>query len=406
MIFSISWRNVWRSKIRSLVIISAITLGVFAGVYAIAFIIGWVNQRIDNVINTEVSHVQIHHKDFLQTNEVNDFIPDIKSVKSKIETYPEVIGVSSRVISTCMVTSAETASGVQLTGIDPDNEKKVTKIHSQIIEGSYFENIKSRPIVIGKKLAEKLNVKVRSKVVVTISEMDGTLTGAAFRVAGVYETANTAYDETKAFVRQKDLQSLIKIDKKKGHEIAILLNENDHVDEFSNKMKSEFTDLQVMSWTELLPEMKMMNESMGYMMYIFIVIIMLALGFGIINTMLMAILERTRELGVLIAIGMNKQKIFSMIVLETVLLSLVGGVIGILIAVILTAITYQTGIDLSLWTEGLNSVGFNATIYPVIGFDSIVTVTFLVVIISVLAAIYPALKAVKMNAAEALKIDI
>ena len=171
-------------------------------------------------------------------------------------------------------------------------------------------------------------------------------------------------------------------------------------------MKSEFTDLQVMSWTELLPEMKMMNESMGYMMYIFIVIIMLALGFGIINTMLMAILERTRELGVLIAIGMNKQKIFSMIVLETVLLSLVGGVIGILIAVILTAITYQTGIDLSLWTEGLNSVGFNATIYPVIGFDSIVTVTFLVVIISVLAAIYPALKAVKMNAAEALKIDI
>ena len=122
MIWSVSWRNVWRSRTRSLVIISAIALGVFAGVYTIAFMFGWVNQRVDNVIKTEVSHIQIHQPDYLQTNEVNDYITDINSIKETIESNTNIAGVSTRLIVTCMISSAETGSGVQLVGIDPENE--------------------------------------------------------------------------------------------------------------------------------------------------------------------------------------------------------------------------------------------------------------------------------------------
>ncbi len=124
MIWSISWRNVWRSKTRSLVIISAISLGVFAGVYSVAFMYGWVNQRINNVINTEVSHIQIHNPKYLETNEIHDYISDINSIKENVEKEPGVQGVSARLIATCMVSSAETGSGIQLVGIDPQNEKK------------------------------------------------------------------------------------------------------------------------------------------------------------------------------------------------------------------------------------------------------------------------------------------
>jgi putative ABC transport system permease protein len=155
MIWSVSWRNVWRSRTRSLVIISAIALGVFAGVYTIAFMLGWLNQKVDNVINTEVSHIQIHNADYIQKSEVEDYIFDVNSIKENIESKPNVAGVSSRLIATCMISSAETGSGVQLVGIDPENEPKVTDLNTKIIDGAYFEGVKRNPIVIGEKLAKK-----------------------------------------------------------------------------------------------------------------------------------------------------------------------------------------------------------------------------------------------------------
>ncbi|MEA2107130.1 MAG: FtsX-like permease family protein [Bacteroidota bacterium] len=406
MIWSVSWRNVWRNKTRSMVIITAIALGVFAGVYTIAFMFGWVNQRVNTVINTEISHIQIHQPEYIETNDVHDNIPDINQLQSSIEKKPEVDAVSARVLSTCMISSAETGSGVQLVGINPENEQQVTNLHEKLIEGSYFEETKKNQLVIGKKLADKLKVKLRSKVVVTLTEMDGTLTGGAFRITGIYQTANSEYDERKAFVRASDLKNLIKIDENAGHELAILLNENNMEQKIADQLKAEFSNLEVMSWLEIMPDMKMMNESMNLMMYIFVVIILLALGFGIVNTMLMVILERIKEIGMLMAIGMNKIRVFTMIVLETVYLSITGGIAGIVLAVILTTITNKTGLDLSLWAEGLNSLGFDAVIYPEIGFDAVIVVTFLVIITGVIAAIYPARKTIKLKPADALRIEM
>lgn len=406
MIWSVSWRNVWRSKTRSLVIIAAITLGVFAGVYTVAFMFGWVNQRVASVINTEMSHIQIHHPEYLETYEIHDYLPNTGDMIRKISSLKSVKAVTDRVIASCMIASAETGAGVQLIGVDPQREMKVTNIHQKVIDGEYFDGVKTNPIVIGEKLAEKLKVKVRSKVVVTITEMNGTLTGGAFRVAGIYRTSNTSYDEMKAFVRAEDIRRLVKLDSHAGHEIAILLNENGAEKQIADQVRAMYPDTQVLTWTQLLPEMEMLNENMNFMLYIFVGIILLALGFGIVNTMLMVILERVKELGMLMAVGMNRFRVFSMIVLETVFLSLTGGSVGIVLAVVLTAITGKTGIDLSLWAQGLNSFGYDSVIYPEIGFDSIVAVTLLVIITGVLSALYPARKAIRLKPAEAIRMDM
>ncbi|MDX9771448.1 MAG: ABC transporter permease [Tenuifilaceae bacterium] len=406
MIWSVSWRNVWRSKTRSLVIIAAITLGVFAGVYTVAFMFGWVNQRVASVINTEMSHIQIHHPEYLETYEIHDYLPNTGDMIRKISSLKSVKAVTDRVIASCMIASAETGAGVQLIGVDPQREMKVTNIHQKVIDGEYFDGVKTNPIVIGEKLAEKLKVKVRSKVVVTITEMNGTLTGGAFRVAGIYRTSNTSYDEMKAFVSAEDIRRLVKLDSHAGHEIAILLNENGAEKQIADQVRAMYPDTQVLTWTQLLPEMEMLNENMNFMLYIFVGIILLALGFGIVNTMLMVILERVKELGMLMAVGMNRFRVFSMIVLETVFLSLTGGSVGIVLAVVLTAITGKTGIDLSLWAQGLNSFGYDSVIYPEIGFDSIVAVTLLVIITGVLSALYPARKAIRLKPAEAIRMDM
>jgi ABC-type lipoprotein release transport system permease subunit len=389
-----------------LVIIAAITLGVFAGVYTVAFMFGWVNQRVASVINTEMSHIQIHHPEYLETYEIHDYLPNTGDMIRKISSLKSVKAVTDRVIASCMIASAETGAGVQLIGVDPQREMKVTNIHQKVIDGEYFDGVKTNPIVIGEKLAEKLKVKVRSKVVVTITEMNGTLTGGAFRVAGIYRTSNTSYDEMKAFVSAEDIRRLVKLDSHAGHEIAILLNENGAEKQIADQVRAMYPDTQVLTWTQLLPEMEMLNENMNFMLYIFVGIILLALGFGIVNTMLMVILERVKELGMLMAVGMNRFRVFSMIVLETVFLSLTGGSVGIVLAVVLTAITGKTGIDLSLWAQGLNSFGYDSVIYPEIGFDSIVAVTLLVIITGVLSALYPARKAIRLKPAEAIRMDM
>jgi putative ABC transport system permease protein len=406
MIFSVSWRNIWRNKTRSLVIITAVSLGIFAGVYIIAFMYGWVNQRVEAVISTEVSHIQIHNPQYLESNEAGHYITGIYDKRHKILAYPEVRAVSARVIVNCMISSAETGSGIQLTGIDPDNEMLVTVIHENIVEGEYFEGVSSNPIVIGAKLAEKLNVGIRSRVVINLAELDGTLTGGAFRVAGIYQTANTVYDETHAFVRESDLRRLLNLDDNYGHQLAILLSGPGMEERISRELAETWPELSVMTWTEILPEMQLLTENMNVMMYVFVGIILLALGFGIVNTMLMVILERVKELGMLMAVGMNRTRVFSMVILESVFLSLTGGVTGILLALVLTAITSRTGIDLGLWAEGLHSMGYASVVYPVIDFGTVVTVTALVIITGVLSAVYPARKAIRLNPAEALRIDM
>jgi len=155
----------------------------------------------------------------------------------------------------------------------------------------------------------------------------------------------------------------------------------------------------------LMPDMQMMNKSMDLSMYIIVGIILAALGFGIVNTMLMVVLERIKEIGMLMAVGMNKLRIFLMIMLETVLLSLTGGVTGIALALLLVKITSNTGINLSFYSQGLEAYGFDSVIFPKIDISIILQITLLVIFVGIIASIYPARKALKLNPAEALRSD-
>lgn len=407
MIWSISWRNVWRNRVRSFVIIIAVTIGIFAGTFSIAFMVGWMNQRVDAAIKTEVSHIQIHHPEYIKTNDIQDFIPNSKAIIDEISKDNNIKAISGRMIINSMIASAETGSGVQILGIDPDSEKKVTDLHEKLIEGKYLEGAKRNPIVIGEKLAEKLKVKLRSKVIITTQHTDGSITAAAFKVTGIFKTVNSMYDEMKVFVRKPDLANLIGLPENTNHEIAMLLKNNDEDAEkaFADKLRSDYKDTEILTYKQVMPDLALITESMDFMMYIFVAIILIGLAFAIINTMLMAVLERIKELGMLMAIGMNKTRVFFMIVLETVFLTLIGGVVGVIVAYVISKLTHKTGIDISMWAEGLNAYGYDSIIYPVLSLDVALNVTMLVIIVGILASLYPAYKALKLHPADALRSD-
>ena len=406
MLWSVAWRNIWRSKVRSLVIICALAIGILAGVFTWALYEGMVIQRINSAIKTEASHIQLHHKKYLENPDVKYFIDNSNNIWGQIDSMSGVRAVTVRLIVNSMIASAETGSGVQVVGIVPEDEKQVTNLYEKILEGTYFERTKRNPIVIGKKIAEKLNVNIRSKVVLTMQQMDGEITRAQFKVAGIYKISNSMYEEMTVFVRSEDLMRLIGMDNTSGHEIAVLLEDDRTYNEVRDKLSATYKNLDVKSWKEIMPEVSIVEETMDISMYLILGIILFALLFGIINTMLMAVLERVKELGMLMAVGMNKIRVFVMIMLETILLAFTGSIIGIMLGYLFTVLLMKTGIDLSAWSEAYERLGYDTVIYPVPDLLIAVKVTIMVFITGLVAAIYPAIKALKLKPAEALRIDI
>jgi ABC-type lipoprotein release transport system permease subunit len=405
MLFSISWRNIWRNKLRSGIIITAITLGLVAGIFAAALFKGMGDQRVEKVIKTELSHIQIHQPEFRQANEISNFIPQANHLADDIRAHPNVKGVSERILIFSMIASAETAAGVKISGIDPENEKLVSDLNTKLIEGNYFEEQRRYPVILGRKLAEKLNVKLGSKVIITLQDMENNITAGAYRIVGIYDTRNNLFDEANVFIRARDLRKLINLPENACHEIAIMVDNNDNVPLVQSSIRTDHNDLETMSWLELSPEMSYLNEAMDILMYIFIVIILFALLFGILNTMLMVVLERVKEIGMLMAIGMNKLRIFMMIVLETVMLSLTGGVFGILFGSLITKYFETHKIDLTVWGEAYSDVGYDPYAHTTLHPDLLVNITIMVIITGILASLYPAYKALKNDPADALRTE-
>lgn len=400
MLWLLAWKNIWRNKLRSVVVMTAIALGVFAAVFLTAFMNGMVEDRIKSVIQTEISHIQIHQPGFEDNNDFSVRIENADSVVQNVKSIQHITAISKRIVISSMVASAETNTGVKIIGVVPESEKNVTNISKKIIEGSYFEGKGRNSVMIGKKLAEKLKVSIKNKIIITVQDVNKTITSGAFRIAGVFETDNFMFDEATIFVRYGDICRLTGLNGTEAHEIAILLDKNENTDPTKQEIKNLFPLLQVQGWLELSPEAGYLVCAMNQYMYVFIIIILLALCFSIINTMLMVVLERVREIGMLMAIGMSRIRVFLMIMLETIYLSLTGGIIGIIVGYFICRHLEQAGLNLYFWKEAFGSIGYSSIIYPVIDFRMLIITTLMVILTGMLSSLYPAYKALKLKPAE------
>jgi ABC-type lipoprotein release transport system permease subunit len=403
MLFQIAWRNIWRNKSRSLVVISSIIIGVWAGIFIMSFAWGLYKNNINETVYKQLSHIQIHHPTFSEENDSKYTITDTNEKIRQFQSDNRIASVSSRVITTGMITSPTTASGVKIYGINPSSEVTQIRLNEYVREGAYFDSGKANEILIGEKLARKLKVKLKSKVVLTFTNTESEIISGAFRIGGVYRSKNISLDEVNVYVQQKHLQELLELKPSESNEIAILVKDEKQLDTIKKFIVGVVPKGKIEDWKELSPELSMIIESFNLYTYIISGIILLALTFGIINTMLMSVLERIRELGMLKAIGLNKRKIFIMIMLETFYLTIIGTPIGLLTGWVTVTVLGKTGINLSMFSEGLASYGFSSIIYPALDQDKYVIIVTMCLITAILSAIYPAYKALQLNPSEAIR---
>jgi len=401
MLVKIAWRNIWRNKMRSTVVIASVAIGLFAGMFMMAFFWGLVKQEIDSAVEIQLSHIQIHNPAFPDDKDINDTVADASMIIDKLRKGAGIKAISGRAITSAMITSSSTATGVEVHGIAPADEKNISSISQDMIEGIYFDDGRMNEILIGKKLAEKLDVKLHNKIVLTFQSKSGDLTAGSFRIAGIFHSRNSAFDESTVFTKFDELAELLGTGKA-VHEIAILLRENKNSDAFAAGLKKQYPSLLIQTWKELSPEMALVTDIFDQIMYIIIGIILLALMFGIINTMLMAVLERQREFGMLMAIGMNKQRVFFMVLLESVMLTCAGIPAGLILTVVTVNFLARHGIDLSAFSQALAQFGFSNIVYPELQTNMFLPVTLMTALTAILSAIYPAIKALQFKPAVAI----
>lgn len=401
MILKIAWRNIWRSRTRSLVVVGAIALGVWSVLFLMGFSQGLIEGYIANLIESELSHIQIHHPEYKKDYDIQFARSNPDPQAAEIAAVPGVKALTNRTLVNGMISSSKGARGIRVKGVDPAPEAIVTNLDKKILEGAYFPEGKKNQILVGRSLADKLGLKLRTKIVLTFQNLEGEITASAFRITGIFETDNKQYDESQVFVMREELNGLLGAPGL-GHETAILVDQNEDMAPVAAALRLKYPDQLVETYRQISPEADLFDSQLQLSSVIFMTIVMLALAFGIVNTMLMAVLERVRELGMLMAVGMNKLRVFLMIVTETILLGMIGAPIGLGLGALTISSLGHTGMDLSMWSKGMQEFGISEMVYPALDPALYGQLVFAVLITAVIGSIYPALKAIRLRPVDAI----
>ena len=381
----------------------SIIIGLWAGLFTMAFVKGLFKQQLSDTILNYISNIQLHHPEFSEEQDPKKFIDVNPQVLNELSSNKKILAICPRIVTQVMMASPVNAIGVNALGIKPVMEDSVTGLFKKIIIGTILDSNNKNGILIGEKVLSKLKVKLKSKVVLSFQDVNGDITSAAYRVAGVFKSSNSSFDESNVYVLSDHLQSLIGLPKNAYHEVAVLLKNASEQAQVKTELKSKYPHILVQDWMDISPELNLMINSFDLYVYIFIGIILLALSFGIINTMLMSVLERVREFGMLMAIGMSKPRLFFMIILETLFLTLAGSPLGFAISYFTIYYFNIKGINLSMFAEGLAGYGYATIVYPTLAFSFYPGIFLMTFFAALLASLYPAAKALKLKPIEAIR---
>lgn len=400
-IIKLGWKNVWRNPARSGVVIVAVLLGTWAGIFCAGFFNGLIQDYLHNQIELSIGHLQIEHPQFGDLNDPEYSISNSDEIIQSLQNKPYVEKISAKSVATGLAQSPHSSFGVTINGIDVERDTSLA-VRQYITEGSMIDTTIRNPILIGIELAERLDLELRSRMVLSFQDVSGEITGGAFRVAGIFDTFMDQYDEGTVFILQDDLNRLLG---QSGliHNIRIYTDDLSTAEMHAGEINQEFPDVEVKTWRDIAPELRYTFDMMDLTLYIVMIIIIIGLVFSIINTMLMAVLERTRELGMLRAIGMSKERTFSMVMVETVFLTMVGAPVGLLLSWICIAYFGNVGINLSAFAQGLNQYGMGTVVYPSLTWPYYVNIMLMIAAASLLSALYPAWRTLKLKPVEAIR---
>ena len=228
MLFKLAWKNVWRNRLRSGIMVAAMVFGLLGVILMVGFVKALTDNMLENAIKYQTAHLQIHNPDFLVNEELDAWLPRADALARAIRDIPGVDGVTVRHVVDGMLASAASTRGVRINGIIVADEAAVTSLAESLVDGRLLPEKGRNPIMVSQRSAKKLNLRIGSKVVLTFSDLEGEVSGAAFRVCGFFNTPSSGFDESNVYVRRTDLTAYTGLNQ--SHEIAVRLVDGDNID--------------------------------------------------------------------------------------------------------------------------------------------------------------------------------
>ena len=397
----LAWRYLWRNHRRTIIMVSAIAVGVWAMIFMTALSRGMVDQMLEDGVAALPGHVQVHNPEFLDDPSVSNRIPIGDAELAEKFSATDFVAWASRVRVPAVIASEYESRGVTLLGIDPVAERDFGYLKYDDVEGRFLESADDNGIVIGQELADKLETRVGKRVVLMSQDPDNEIADRGFRVVGLFESDVTAFEEGNVFVGKTAAQKMLRIGDTTTELVFLGDSYRDVEPTYEKVVAAVDSDLDISRWSEVATYLGSMLKVMDGFVLIWMVVIFLALSFGLVNTLVMAVFERVREIGLMLALGMKPSNILGQIIIESMLLLSVGLRIGNVLS-LATIQPLRDGIDISVVAEGMEMMGAASVLYPRLYVGDMILANVIVLFLGFLASLSPAWRASRYEPVEAI----
>lgn len=404
--FKMAWRNIWRNPRRTLLTIAAIAFASLLLVFMLSFQLGCYETMINTSVKISTGHLQVQAKGYLEDKKMRLVIKDPNQVASVLETIDGIDAYTFRANGFSLVSSDKRTYGVVVTGIDPEREAGVSTIKSLIRTGRYLNADDTYAVLLGEHLSRNLKVEINDELTVLGQGRDGSIAAAVLTVTGIFDSGIDEFDRNIILMGLAGFQEVFSMGKS-VHEAIIMADSLRDVAMVQQEIQNHFlttgdTKLAVPDWMEIMPGLLQgiqMDLFSGIMMYIILIVVV---AFSIFNTFLMAIFERTREFGVMMAIGTTPSRITKLVMFESICMTLVGILLGILGGSLITLYFQKYGISIAGTEDIFKEYGIPDRLYPRLSLISGTAGPLVVFLITFVSSVFPALKIRKLKPVDAM----
>jgi len=400
-LLTLSWRNLWRNHRRTGIMLGAIAIGVWAMIFMTALMRGMVDDMLNQGIHNLPGHIQVQDPTYLDDpNVVNSIAAPGAELRKQLDQLGAVAW-ATRIKVPAVIASERETRGINLIGIEPAVEASISGLPALLSSGRFLESDQDSGIIVGARLAERLETRLGKRVVIMSQDPDNNIRERGFRIVGIYRARLPALEEFNVYAARETLQKLLRIEGRISQLILVGDDYRDIAPLYRRLDQLLPSTLQARTWYQVDSYLAAMFNMMDGFVLVWVIIIFLALSFGLVNTLVMAIFERVREIGLIQALGMRPGLIVCQILLESLLLLLIGLGIGNGLALI-TIKPLESGLDISAVAEGMAMMGASSVLYPKLTTADLLLANSIVIVLGILTSILPAWRAARLDPVRAL----
>jgi ABC-type lipoprotein release transport system permease subunit len=392
-----AWRNIWRNPRRTILTVCAITFASVLLVFMLSFQFGSYETMINTSVKISTGHLQIQAEKYQEKKNIRFVIPDPQTIADIVAKIPEVEAYTFRGQAFSLISSEDRTYGVVVTGINPQRETKVSRLKKLVRDGNFLSANDVNQAVVGRLLAKNLRVTIGDELTVLGQGRDGSIAATVVQVKGIFSSGIDEFDRSAIQIPLSTFQDIFSMDDA-VHEVVVIAKSLSDVSKIKSKIQADLVglnsrkSLKTLDWQDLMPGLRQAIEMDLVSGLIFYGLLIIVVAFSILNTFLMAIFERTKEFGVMMAIGTTPRRLTKVLLVESMAMTLIGIIAGIILGIVVTYYFQVHGIDFSGGSELLSQFGITGRMYPKLSLLSVSIGPFMVLFFTFFAALYPALK--------------